>query len=678
MNAKTLALLSQPNAGKSTLFNGLTGSRQHVGNWPGKTVEKKQGNFSSRGIDYIVYDLPGSYSLSANSDEEVVTRDFIASEKADMVVLLVDASQCERSLYMLADYIGITTPVLVVFNMIDVAKQKNIHIDIDMFEKKLGVPCVAMSANNLKGYEAFYQALERAVQLPKSFLPDNLNSLYRSQNSDVFDNIQQLLPARGIASYQASWLTAKLIEDDPAAHHRVKQSVDSETYEQIQKQLSRVSMGNLKMADAKFEWIKGLLADMESLLEQPKYQLGRMDRLFTGRFGKIIAIAIIILGLVISFIPAMPFMNIGMNMSIVLRDPIMSLVSQWQVPVFIGRFFIEVVLMSVGFCFSMAGFVLGVSLVFGFLEETGYMARISYVFDNTMSSMGLQGKSVMPILVSFGCTMAGTGSARVIDTWGQKTLTIMMAWAIPCAATWSVIGLTTSTFFGVYAPLVIIALFVVVLLHFRITAKLFGKKLVPEASAAGLIMELPPYHKPKWTNLLRFVYGRFKQVFFKALKVVFVISTVLWLLSYTAEGDITHSVIYQVGKAIEPVTLFFGLPWQLFIAWLISGLGKESALGAMSALFGAGGSSIQIIDTMQMAGHMDLAGISGQMTNLIHPAQALAFVFAFAFNMPCTVALASTNEEIHSVKWTAIIAVYYILSSLTYGFVAYRIGLVFL
>ena len=197
----TIALLSQPNAGKSTLFNGLTGSKQHVGNWPGKTVEKKEGHFSHNGTSYTIIDLPGTYSLSANSNEEIVTRDYIASGNADLVCILADASQLERSLFMLADFAGITTPVMVVLNILDVAAQQKKQIDCDAIAQKLNVPVIGMSAANLKDYEAFYQGLEAALKSPRTLDVSNIFSLYRTRIGENFQSLIDLLPDNGIDAY---------------------------------------------------------------------------------------------------------------------------------------------------------------------------------------------------------------------------------------------------------------------------------------------------------------------------------------------------------------------------------------------------------------------------------------------------------------------------------------------
>lgn len=209
----TIALLGQPNSGKSTLFNALTGLHQHVGNWPGKTVEKKEGSFSYNGADYDLVDLPGSYSLSANSDEEVITRDFIASGKADVVCILADSSQLERSLFMIADYAGILVPCFLVLNMADVCKAKGKTIDVDRIEKRLGVPTILFSANDKKGYAPFYKALERTVAEKRILNISGLEERYAKING--YTEIRQMMAESLIPGYSSSWTAAKVLENDP-------------------------------------------------------------------------------------------------------------------------------------------------------------------------------------------------------------------------------------------------------------------------------------------------------------------------------------------------------------------------------------------------------------------------------------------------------------------------------
>ena len=320
----------------------------------------------------------------------------------------------------------------------------------------------------------------------------------------------------------------------------------------------------------------------------------------------------------------------------------------------------------------MLGFVFGVTLVFGLLEEVGVMARISYVFDNTMGRLGLQGKSVMPFLVSFGCTMGGAAGARVIDNWGQKVLTIALAWAIPCGAAWAIIPMLSTVFFGAGAPLIIVLLLLTMLLHMWVTAKIFGRGLVKTEDRCGMIMELPPYHKPKWGALMRYVFGRTKDTFFRVSKVVLLVCAVFWLLSYsTGSGD--NSILQKFGMAIEPVTKFFGMPWQLFLAFVASSIGKEGAVGVISALYSGG--SYGAAFTAAMSGGAQAENLNELLLANVSRPEALAFIFAITFNMPCIVALTATYQEVHSVKWTARIAAYYTASALVLACIAYHIGL---
>lgn len=332
---------------------------------------------------------------------------------------------------------------------------------------------------------------------------------------------------------------------------------------------------------------------------------------------------------------------------------------------------LDVVLNTISFAISMIGFVFSINLVFGLIEEVGYMARVSYVFDGTMSKLGLQGKSVMPLIVSFGCTIGGAAGTRVIDSWGQKVLTIALAWVVPCAATWTIVPYLSSLYFGWGAPIVIIAIFAVAILHMFITAKIFGPKLVKEEERTGLIMELPPYHKPKWGALFRSIFARTGDILWRAVKVIFAVSLIFWLLTYTSTGNPDTTLLYRFGRFIEPVTNFFGLTWQTFLAFISSAVSKEAALGVLSTLYVGGGS----LFSSTLGGAGAAANLGEVLATSITQAQALAFIFAVTFNVPCLMAISSTYQETRSMKWTLRIALYYMCASLALAFLVYRIGL---
>lgn len=638
----TIALLGQPNSGKSTLFNGLTGARQHVGNWPGKTVEHKSGTFSHSGRMFEVVDLPGAYGLNAASPEEEVTRDFIVRGETDAVVVFADASQLERSLYMLACFAGTKTPAVLALNLMDVAKSQGKTIDAPLLEERLGIPVLPLVATDRKSYPDLHEAIGRALDnAEKDAGPDACPGTAASAGADKE------------ASMQAR------------PTHLLSAGVPGTEGASLQKQ-----------AAARFRWIESLL-DGVVVAPEERAQPSRFDRIAIGsRWSKPLALFMILLGFMLAFIPAFPIMGIGGAVSVLGREVAAALASAGA-PEIVGSFLSGVVFNSLCFGIMMVGYVFGINLVFGIYEDVGYMARISYVFDSTMARFGLQGKSLMPFLMCFGCTMGGVSGSRVIDTWGQRMLTVAMAWAIPCGSTWGVVPVVAVAFFGFGAPAVIALIFVVCILLMWTVGKLFGPRLVDKDERAGLVMELPPYHKVHLGNVARNACLKSWQMFKRAIRVVALFAFAIWALTFTATGAVEGSLLYVIGTAIEPVTLFFGLTWQTFTAWLCGLVLKESALGVLSALFvGTGTPNAALIGAA--SGAAVVAGNLGDALALsITAPQALAFIFAFTFNMPCAASVSATYGEIHSAKWTAILAVFYIGMSLVLGCIVYHVSSLF-
>lgn len=617
----TVALLGQPNSGKSTLFNGLTGARQHVGNWPGKTVERKEGTFERGGTAFQVVDLPGSYGLAANSPEEEVTRDYLASGAADIVLVMADASQLERSLYMLADFVAACPeqPCLLALNLMDVAENQGKRIDAVLIARRLGVPVVPLVASRPEGYGALLDALARTVR-----------------ERSVVDG-------------------ARLREGIAAAPDTIQGT-----------------------AAAKFAWIEGLLDGAVEAPARP-HAPSRFDRVVTGsRWSKPITIGMILLGFILAFVPAIPIMMLGGAISS-LGQVVAGALAQAGAPDVLGSFLAGVVFNSLCFGTMMVGYVFGINLVFGLYEEAGYMARISYVFDHTMARFGLQGKSIMPFLMCLGCTMGGVSGSRVIDSWGQRMLTVMMAWAIPCGSTWGVVPVLAVAFFGVAgAPLVIVGIFAVTILIMWLVGRVFGPRLVAKGERAGMVMELPPYHRPHLGNVARGALLKSRQMFVRAIRVVALFAFAIWALTYTATGSVEGSVLYALGTAIEPVTRFFGMGWQTFTAWLCALVLKESALGVLSGLFTGAATPNAVLVGVMTGGAAAASNIGEVMAQAISAPEALAFIFAFTFNMPCAASVSATWGEVHSTKWTVITALFYICCSLLLGCVVYHVSALFL
>ena len=411
-NTPVIALLGQPNSGKSTIFNMITGSHQHVGNWPGKTVDQKEGEFHYNGQRMILADLPGSYSLSAGSDEEVITRDYITSGNADLVLVMADASQLKRSLYMLADFAGTPVPAVLVLNMMDVAKGQGIVLDTAKLAQKLGIPVVPMSAIRKKDYQTLYRTIETA-------------------------------------------LTEKPI----------------------------ISCEKLPSAEAKMAYIDALLDGVLTTGKTAANAFTKFEQLALSPVkGKLLAFGIILVIFLLAMIFAGIVGGIGDAVIMAVAELLRTGMGSVGVHPLLISLVCDVLANVLYFALMMASFVLGITLGFNLLEETGYLARVSFLFDHTMSKVGLQGKTIMPFFMGLGCTIAGATGTRVVDNWGQRVLAIAMSWAVPCAATLSVVPTIAIALFGSTGGfLVILSIFLFMFLMMWIVYRVFGAKLSPIA-----------------------------------------------------------------------------------------------------------------------------------------------------------------------------------------------------
>ena len=610
----SIALLGQPNSGKSTIYNNLTGSRQHVGNWAGKTVEKNEGTYTYEGTKYSVTDLPGSYGLSGNSDEEIITTDFIKSGQSELTVVLVDASQLERSMFMLAEFARLDKPALLVLNMIDVAKDMGKEIDADALSEKLGIPVLPFNATDTKDYDRL----------------------------------------------------KKLIAEEMKAPHRITVAAPAE-------------QADVK-ADSreKFEWVSELISGVTKTRESV-YKMSKFDRLMTRPvLGKVICIGVVLLAFLVAMIIMIPFMSIGQMIPGVLHDPVDQLLTGWNVHPWIVSIFSTMIPNVLYFTISMASFVFGVNIVFGFLEETGFLARAAYQFDGLLSKLGLQGKAICPMLMGFGCTIGGACGTRVMDNWGQRMLAMSIVWAIPCASIWSIIPVISGMFFSWWQTmLVCVGILLYVVVSMIVVSKLFSRKLAPKETRSGMIMELPPYHKAHWKHIIKEAFFKAWDIFRRALGTVTLVSIIFYIFSFSIDGNVNNSLLYRVGTFIEPVTRFFGMGWQTFMAFVSGAFAKEAVLGTLNAVF-MGDNSLLAATFYAKTAATDTSLLGAAMTQAIAPAEALAFMFATTFNIPCLMALSTTYKESHSLKWTVKVALFYICNALVLSCIVYHAASLFM
>ncbi len=602
-----IALLGQPNSGKSTVFNQLTGSRQHVGNWPGKTVEKSEGTYSYNNEKYTVVDLPGSYGLSGNSDEEIITEQFIKSGQADLVCVLVDASQLERSMYMLADFASMDVPSILILNMMDVATSQGKKIDDKLISKRLGIPVLPFTAADGKGFDGLKSLIAGELKAPHKLVTESMTD-----------------------------------------------------------------------ANAKYAWINSILEGAASTSEKT-YTISGFDRIMLKPFwGKVMTILIILVGFLAAMLIMSPFMSVAGMLPQVLGAPIAGFLNGLNVHPWLVSVFSLLIPNTFYFCISMSAFVFGVNVVFGFLEEIGFLARAAYQFDGALSKLGLQGKAVAPILMGMGCTIGGASGTRVMDNWGQKMLTMMVVWAVPCASIWSIIPVISGMFFPAWGTaLVCVGIILYIFVLMFIVSRVFGNKLVPESTRSGMIMELPPYHKAHWKYIIKEAWIKCFDMFKRALRTVTLVSLIFWAFSFSPSGNVESSLLYKVGTFIEPVTRIFGMGWRTFMAFITAAFAKEAVLGTLNAVF-AGQSNVADVAFNAAQGGVDTSALSQMMTQTISGAEALAFMFACTFSVPCLMALSTTYRESHSLKWTARTAGFYILAALILSCIVYHIALPFL
>ena len=354
-----------------------------------------------------------------------------------------------------------------------------------------------------------------------------------------------------------------------------KGSLPKDKYTALDALISDTKRGNLYTGNCKFAIIHDLVkAAVNAPAEKPA--LSKFDKIATSRiFGKPLAVGIMLLSFVAAMIFAAPFMMLGGMIPSLLSEPLHNLLSGIGAPDMVTSFISELLPNIPSFALSMCGFVMGVTFAFSLIEEVGYMARMAFVFDSLMAKLGLQGKSICAFLMGFGCTIGGATGTRVIDNWGQRLLAITLVWSVPCAATWAVMPTLAQIFFGNGAILVLIGILLLMFVFMAITAKVFGNSLAPKKSRIGMIMELPPYHKPKWGNIFRTTFSKGLDIFLRAMKVISVVSIVFWLLSYSGTGNVESSIIYKIGTFIEPFTKLFGLGWQTFMAFIASAISKE-------------------------------------------------------------------------------------------------------
>lgn len=667
---KTIALAGQPNTGKSSIFNRLTGSNQHIGNWPGKTVEKKQGKFKYNGQTYNLVDLPGTYSLTANSAEEIIARDFIIKKQPDVLVIVVDASQLERTLYLVAETAMLKTNIIVALNMMDIAEKEGRKFSPEAMGKEMGVKVIPTVAAKNKGMAALLKAIEESL--------DNGNPNIKSKRQmlegdtlSLLNKVRQKIKDHVPLPYSEEWTALKLLEGDEEIRGIMKEQLEPAEWQEIDKIVSNVHV--LLVADSRYEWIQKIISstveypDKKNIMDKRH----KFDKIATHPvWGKFMAIGILFLAVIaavsIGYL-GMPFLE---AVSMVANETRTLLA---PAPAWLSSMMADGVIVGVGLATALSFFLMAVFIVVGFLEDVGYLARLAYVFDSFMQGLGLHGKSFMPFLMGTCCNISGILAARVIDSWRQRLITVLLVPIIPCLAIWAIVSFIGTIFFGVKTPLIIVALLITAGFHLALTSFLL-RRIVIKGKRTGLIMELPPYHKPNFKTIWTYAWTNEKAYFKRGFTIIALTSFFVWMLAYFPDGNIETSFLASTGKLLGPIGNLMGFDWRLMVALIVAMVSKEAALAAIGIVYGFGYelSSLTGLAMVAPPDGSELKALESILIQSISPESALAFLFVITFSIPCSATIGVLYSETRSVKWTAGATAYYTLSSFLVGILVYH------
>ncbi len=631
-----IALAGQPNVGKSTVFNILTGLNQHVGNWPGKTVEKRSGHLEHHGYSIEIVDLPGTYCLTAASPEERIARDYIIRERPDVVMVVINASSLERNLYLVAELLALPSPLVIGLNMMDVAQQEGYEIQTKVLEAAIGAPVVPMVAAKGQGV---HELLDAAIEVAMQIEPQQLSRPeIRADHAKVLGRVQELIAPHVPAPYPVDWVALKLLEGDAEISALMSEYLPPETWAHVQALLREHEDAIIAVASGRYEWISRIA---RAALVKPRMGrvtlTQRIDRVATHPFWGLVLLAGV-LALVFGLTYA-----IGGPLQEWLEGGIEALAGQVQSwlsggPSWLEGLIVDGVIGGVGAMLTFLPILILFFACMGIIEDVGYMARAAYVMDRFMHAIGLHGKSFMPLFLGFGCNVPAVMGTRILESPRSRILTIMLAPLVPCTARLAVLTVLAQAFFPQNALLVTLLLTALPLVVLALAGVLV-RTLLMRGDQEAFIMEMPLYHSPNKRTIALTVWQRILAFLRKAGTIILGVSVLLWALATLPSGEIETSFLAMVGRFLEPLGRLMGLDWRTLLAILTSFVAKENAVATLGVLYGVGESGLSLSQAL-----------AGQFT----AASGLAFLVTQMLFIPCVATLAAMRQETGSWKWVLI------------------------
>ncbi len=676
-----LALVGNPNCGKTTLFNAMTGAREYVGNWPGVTVEKKEGRINALGHEMTLVDLPGIYSLSPYSMEEVVARNFVINEKPDAVINIVDGTNLERNLYLTVQLMELERPMIIALNMMDEVEKRGDRIDCKRLALELGIPVVPISARTGRGVKELVDFAQQVIEVAHEQMhegfhiePDDLYDDYTHQvHHRLGDVIGDRASAAGLPEH---WAQIKLLEGDTLVREALglsqqqQQQVDGIVAEYAAS--SELGDNETLVADSRYRYISRVTAvALRRRLAQGEASFSdRIDRILTNRY---LAIPIFLVIMLVIFM--LTFGTLGAWLSdgvdVLINDYLAGALREWMegsgAMGWLTGLVCDGIVPGVG---GVLTFLPQIAILFFFLsilEDSGYMSRTAFIMDKPLRRFGLSGKSFIPMLMGFGCSVPASMGARTMENEKDRRMTIMLIPFMSCSAKLPVYGLMAGAFFSKGQGLVVLSLYVLGILVGILSGLIFRKTLF-KGQTAPFVLELPPYRWPSPRNTLLHVWERVKHFLEKAGTIIFAMSVVLWFLenfdlTFHMVDDTAKSILGVIGGFLAPLftPLGFGT-WQAAVALLAGLVAKEAVVSSLSMFFGF--STVAASEVIR-------ASMAGTFT----PLSAYSFLVFVLLYVPCMAAVSTMRRELGSGKWTLRMAGWQILVAYVVSLIVYQGGL---
>ena len=671
----TVALAGNPNSGKTTLFNSLTGSRHSVGNWPGVTVERKEGKVRYKEAQITAVDLPGTYSLSPYSIEEIVARNYVVEGNPDVVVNIVDASNIERNLYLTTQLIELGKPIIIALNMMDVAEKRGVRIDVDKLSKELGVPVVPIVATKNEGIKLLMDTVVKVKQKQIDAVPNQIDYGVKAEEK-ISQTMKDLQINPKYDGSNLRWTALKVLEEDEAVLKSLDMKIPEDDFNEmdLSGEVDLEDDMESLIADKKYEYISQVI---KKSVKKPKEKMlttsDKVDKIITNKWLGLPIFALLMYGVfTLTFGIGDIFIGMIEEGFEALAEGSMEFLASVGAAEWLQSLIGEGVLAGVGSVLSFLPVIIILFIAISLLEDSGYMARVAFIMDRAMRKIGLSGKAFVPLLMGFGCTVPAIMGTRTLEDENDRLATILVSPFMSCGAKLPIYILFAGIFFPGNEANVVFSLYVLGILVAILSALLF-KKTIFKSKATPFVMELPPYRVPTLKTTGLSVWERIKAYIVRAGTIIFSASILIWFITgfnFSGFVELNDSFGASIGRVIAPIfkPLGFG-NWQSGLSLITGLLAKEAVISTMAIIYGLG----ETVGEAAIEG--DVLGFASTLKDVgFDMVSSYAFMVFSLLYTPCIAVIGVIKRETNSWKWTLFSFVYQLLVAWGVTFVIYQIG----